>query len=471
MGTEIDKTEFNMEEWPEFSKRLLDETELLRQIFESGECSQSMPKGGFEVEAWLTDLDMRPVAANAEFLKNFNSDMATTELAKFNFELNNTPQILRANAFAKFFKEMKSTCRHANIVAEKMGLRALAIGILPTLKRTDFCLENMSETKRYLALNRQVLRERNGRPVELDIVSDDAELKLSHDSVMLESAATSFQIHTQIPFDMAHHYYNASILASAATVAISANSPLLFGKTLWQETRIPLFEQSVDTGEGQNRVSFGSGFLKESILECFTENMESYDILLPILFENRSDTFEHLRLHNGTIWRWNRPLVGFDDNGTVHFRIEHRVMPSGPTLTDMLANAAFYYGVATILSKQCAKGDFACGFDTARKNFYRAARNGLESSIQWGGETIAINELILNTMLPMAQEGLEALNIDRSDSKYYLGVIKERVTNGQNGAAWQLAYIKKYGNNMRRLAQAYWEQQQTGKAVHTWRIR
>jgi len=471
MGSEIGRTSFKEEEWPRFSKNLSAEMEFLKEKIVSGNYSSLSPVGGFEIEGWLTDREMRPTPANAEFLERFNSELATSELAKFNFELNNTPHQLCDDAFAKFAKEMYATCRKTNAIADAMGIRALITGILPTLKPADFCLENMSEVKRYKALNEQVLRRRGGKPVQLDIAGDDTALTLQHDSVMLESAATSFQIHTQIPFERAHHYYNASILASAATVAISANSPFLFGKALWHETRIPLFEQSVDTGEGRKRVSFGSGFANDSILECFAENMEAYDILLPIFFEEGREHFEHLRLHNGTIWRWNRPLIGFDSDGTVHFRIEHRVMSSGPSLIDMLANAAFYYGVATMLTEQCAEGHFAADFPTAQNNFYLAARYGLESEILWKGKKWAIRDLILDSFLPMAEEGLRLLGIDRSDSERYLGIIRERVASGQNGAAWQLAYVQKYGEDMQRLTEAYWEHQQGGKAVHQWEVK
>lgn len=471
MGTEISSTQFHAEEWPEFSRRLEAETELLRRKIKAGNCSGHAPVGGFEIEAWLIDTQMRPVPANAEFLKRFDSNLATPELAKFNFELNNTPYPLSADAFAQFAKEMYATCKRANAIAAEMGIRAATMGILPTLKPSDFCMENMSQMKRYYALNEQVFKERNGRPVQLNIAGDEADLKLQDESVMLEAAATSFQIHTQIPFEEAHHYYNASILASAATVAVAANSPFLFGRTLWHETRIPLFEQSVDTGEGLQRVFFGSGFARESILECFEENIEAYDILLPILFEDEEESFAHLRLHNGTIWRWNRPLVGFDADSTVHFRIEHRVMPSGPTLVDMLANAAFYYGLATILSAECSKGHFACDFITARSNFYKAARYSLKASIQWEEQTMSVDELILQQLLPLAEQGLKSLEIDENDIRRYLGIIRDRVELGQNGAAWQLAYINKYGKDMQRLSDAYWHHQQTGRPVHTWEIK
>ena len=471
MGVEIEKTKFDERAWPEFFRRVSNETMLLQERFRAETCSRNSPVGGFEIEACLTDREMRPIGLNAEFLKQFNSDMATSELAKFNFELNNIPRPLYGNAFSSFFEEMRSTCRHANSVADEMGIRALAIGILPTLKQQDFCMENMSDMRRYRALNEQVLNERGGKPVELDIVSDGEELKMRHDSVMLESAATSFQIHTQVPFDKAHHYYNASILASAATVALSANSPFLFGRALWRETRIPLFEQSVDTGEGINRVSFGSGFAHKSILECFRENIEAYDILLPILFEGEAETFEHLRLHNGTIWRWNRPLVGFDRDGTPHFRIEHRVMSSGPTLIDMLANAAFYYGIAEILSAECEEGKFSSDYKTARENFYNAAKYGLDSTVEWEGKRSRIDRLILDKLIPMSYRGLSKLGIEKDDIDHHLGIIEERVASGRNGAAWQLSYVREYGSDMSKLTDAYWRHQQTGNPVHSWEIK
>jgi len=470
MGIEIEHTHFKAEAWSDFAARLSEETAALEACYQVGACSQHPPVGGFEIESWLLDSRMRPTGKNVAFLEQLQSDLATYELATFNFELNNTPLPLEGKVFSRFLTEMRWLCRRATAAAEALGIRILNIGTLPTLQQDDLCLANMSPMKRYQALNEQILRERDGRDIVLDIASDKAHLHLTHSSMMLESATTSFQIHTQVPYDKAHHYYNASILASAATVALSANAPLLFGKELWHETRIPLFEQSVDTGEGLKRVSFGSGFARESIMECFTENLEKYDILLPIYFDSEAGLFEHLRLHNGTIWRWNRPLVGFDAEGIPHFRIEHRVIPSGPTSVDMLANAVFYYGVEIMLADACEAGEFACDFATAEQNFYTAAREGLQCEVTWQGERLPVRRLILEHLLPLAREGLERLKIDPGDAERYLSIIESRTLSGQNGAAWQLAYLQKHGSDMEGLTQAYWKQQQEGHAVHTWEI-
>jgi len=468
MGTEIRSTLFTQEDWSEFSKQLEAETRLLHRRIRDGAYSASRPVGGFEIEAWLCDAQMRPVPQNAPFLARLDTPLATMELAKFNFEFNNTPRPLGTNALGAFAEEMYRTCRQANRVAGEMGFKALTIGILPTIAPADFCMQNMSDMKRYEALNTQIFKERGGRPVELDIAGEEERLLLRHNSVMLEAGATSFQIHTQVPFAKAHHYYNASILASAAMVAVSANAPFLFGKQLWHETRIPLFEQAVDTGEGLARVSFGSGYAEESLLECFEENLQRYDVLLPIRFDEDTEPFPHLRLHNGTIWRWNRPLIGFDADGTLHFRIEHRVMPAGPTLVDMLANAAFYYGTATILGDACAAGAPACDFPTAKANFYAAAQAGLNADVVWEGRHLPVRTLILETLLPMARAGLLRLGIDAADIDRYLGIIEARTRSKRNGAQWQIDYIRRHGHDMRKMAEAYWHRQQTGEPVHTW---
>ena len=470
MGTEIRSTAFTPEDRMRFAEALAHETEELKRRVEEGRYSSLPPVGGFEIEAWLCDARMKPAAQNSRFLERFDSELVTMELARFNFELNTTPQPLTADAFKDFAAQMRHTCKRASQTAEAMGLRALSIGILPTVVPEDFCLENMSQMKRYEALNAEIFKAREGRPVLLDIAANSEHLKLRHNSVMLEAAATSFQVHTQIPYDRAHHYYNASILVSAATAALAANAPFLFGKTLWNDTRIPLFEQAVDAGEGTARVSFGSDFAHEGLLECFEENLSAYAVLLPITFDPASDPFSHLRLHNGTIWRWNRPLIGFDNDGAVHFRIEHRVMSAGPTPVDTLANAAFYYGAAMYIADELFSGEMPCDFKTAQRNFYTAARDGLEAQIQWKGRTLRLSSLILEKLLPYAAQGLQKLGIAREDITHYLGIIESRVRSGQNGSVWQRHYINKHGKDFQAMCEAYWRHQQRGEPVHTWRV-
>ena len=332
----------------------------------------------------------------------------------------------------------------------------------------------MSDMERYRALNEQVFRLRNGMPLHLDIQGRD-HLQTIHEDVMLEAAATSFQVHLQVSQQQAVACYNASLLTCAPLVAACANSPGLFGRDLWDETRIPLFEQSVRVrgGEGQSRrpvrVWFGSGFARESLFELFEENAQAFPTLLPEVrdVEQPHNGFFHLRLHNGTLWRWVRPLIGFG-GGRWHLRLEQRVIPAGPTVADNIANAAFYYGMVEALQAQSAWP--VDDFDTVKTDFYRAAKAGLDAHIHWRGRKTDIRQLVLDELLPAAEAGLHRLAIDEADIRHYLGIIHARVESGQTGAAWQRAWRKKHGGASAALTLAYYQQQETGAPVHEWQV-
>lgn len=267
--------------------------------------------------------------------------------------------------------------------------------------------------------------------------------------------------------------FNASVVASAPILAVAANSPYLFGRELWEETRVPLFEQSVSVGgsESTRRVTFGLDYVSQSLLECFQANLERFPVLLPMNSDEPAEHFAHLRLHNGTIWRWNRPLIGFDDDGTPHLRVEHRVMPAGPSVADTIANAAFYFGLAHCLATQATPPEKEIPFAVAKDNFYAAARHGLDARVRWtGGRMGSVSDLIEQILLPEARDGLKRLGMDTSDSEHFLGIIGERVRRGTNGARWQREFVARYGNDMRALCLAYRENQSSGLPVHQWSI-
>ena len=271
--------------------------------------------------------------------------------------------------------------------------------------------------------------------------------------------------------------YNASVIVSAATVAVSANSPFLFGKNLWAETRVPLFEQAValggyeaDSRGPMRRVTLGSGYLHQSIFECFKENLDHYPILLPEVIEDTPQKFSNLRLHNGTIWRWNRPLIGVD-NHSCHIRIEHRVIPAGPTVADSVANAAFYYGLVSQLIHREISPEMQMPFNIARDNFYAAAKSGLDATCEWlDTKRYNMRILVLDKLLPLAAQGLENAGIDAADIKLYLEILYQRVSNHCSGADWQRAFVAKHGHDMMQLTKAYIERQNSGQPVHTWDI-
>jgi hypothetical protein len=473
LGQEITTTRFTDDDFAEFQRRLEQETQQLEHWLQDDAFSSRDPVAGFEIEAWLLDDDFHPMPVNPAFLQAFDNELASPELAKFNIELNTHPHALSGRMLGHVHDELRSTTRVAREVAGSIGSQMLLTGILPTLKSSDLTLANMSDMRRYRALNDQVLASRGGRPLKLEITGHEP-LSEQHDNVMLEAATTSFQIHIQVPVASAHHYYNASMIASGPVVAASANSPYLFDHELWEETRIPLFEQSVEVGgyEGVSqgplhRVSFGSGYARKSILECFRENLEHFPTLLPIQFDESEPPVPHLRLHNGTIWRWNRPLIGFDDDGTPHVRIEHRVVPSGPSITDSMANAALYYG----LTEALVEGNYMerIPFAEARDNFYKSAKLGLKASVTWP-ETghISMQKLLLEKILPLADHGLERLDIDRDERRDYLDVIRARVESSQNGSEWQRRFCTVHGRHMDELTASMLKNQVDDKPVHEW---
>ncbi len=477
MGQEILTTRFHAEDFTLFRQRLERETDLLREWAEGNWLAAGPPVGGFELEAWLVDSQFQPAGINAQFLAALNSDQVVPELAKFNVELNNPPRILHGNSLQMFHADLGAQWRRCGAIARQQNCHIMMIGILPTVTQQQLNLDNMSDQNRYRALNEQVFYQRQGRPLRLDIPGTQP-LHIQHSDVMLEAAATSFQIHLQVPAAQFVRYFNSAIVISGIMAAISANSPYLFQHQLWEETRIPLFEQAVSVGgyDGAahgpiRRVTFGSDYLHHSVLECFTENLQHYPILLPILFNSEVEQLTHLRMHNGTLWRWNRPLVGFDDDGKPHLRLEHRVVPAGPTIVDEIANAAFFFGLVQALATRQQAPERVIPFSTSRDNFYLGARAGLAAQFTWlEKQKIPAKVLCQQELLPLARAGLASLGIDAYDSKLYLDIIAERLRTEQTGAAWQRAYVAKHGANMHALTRAYYQHQRSCRPVHEWEI-
>lgn len=477
MGEEIRTSSFNDTDFDRFKESLKKETELLESWFKEKKFSSFSDRAGYEIESWLVDEQLYPASINETFLEKLNSPLASPELANFNIELNSSPCYLSGNALTHMQDELDENWRKCKKTAKELNSDIVMIGILPTLDNDVLHLANMSKMKRYRALNREVLHQRKGKPLVFEINGVE-HLRVRRRDVMMEAAATSFQIHLQINMDSAVRFFNASIAITGPLLALSANSPYLFGKDLWDETRIPVFEQAVATG-GYNgaafgpirRVTFGDSYIRESLFECFTENLEHYPILLPVELEN-DDPIAHLRMHNGTIWRWNRPLIGYDDSGQPHLRIEQRVVPAGPTTIDAIANAAFYYGAVTALAELDEPIENNLSHSSARDNFYAAAKSGLRSRQKWiNEEDINAKELILEKLLPLAQQGLISLGISIEDSDKYLGIIHDRVKTGQNGSTWQRLFVEKHGRDMTALTKAYIKNQNSGVPVHQWHIQ
>lgn len=476
MGDEIRVDQFSESDAKHFRQALTRETELLGNWFKDERFDNRTYQVGFELEAWLIDLDCHPLPHNEAYLERYDNSLCLPELSQFNVEFNTPHTPVGSGMLSLLHEQLAGAWREATEVAESMDIRLGMVGILPTVQESDLTVDSMSRLNRYRALNERVMDLRKNRPLQIDIRGRDHLCSL-HEDVMLESACTSFQVHLQVPQQRTVAAYNASLALSSATVAMSCNAPFLFGMDLWDETRVPLFEQSVSlstfagrTHQRIGRVGCGSGYARESLFEFFKENLNTFPVILPQPFQSQDDEFLHLKLHNGTIWRWTRPLIGIE-GGVPHLRIEHRVMPSGPTEIDMIANVAFLIGT---MMAALEGGEGACldiPFAAARENFYRAARSGLDAKVLWSdGVEYPIAELILETLLPMARRGLTACGLDEAESGRYLDIIGERVEKRRTGARWMRAWRYAHDGNLRSMVGAYLAHQQSGLPVHQWSL-
>ncbi|MCU0841179.1 MAG: glutamate--cysteine ligase [Thiobacillaceae bacterium] len=474
MGQEIARRDFTQSDFDAFTRSLRLETERLFAFARSGGFADGRHVAGFELEAWLLDHAGTPAPINEAFLRRLGNPLVVPELSRYNIEVNGSPQVFRPGALQAMEAELATTWKAAQDVAHGMDAVLAIIGIPPTLRSRDLSLATMSRVNRFVALNEQVIRQRAGHPLRIRIDGREP-LDLDRSDVMLEAATTSFQVHLQVPLADSARHYNAALISCAPLLALGANSPLLFGHRLWQETRIPLFEQSVDLGgraglcdTSVRRVSFGRGYVAGNLLELFQENLDLYPVLLPMPLDEPAERFPHVRLHNGAIWRWVRPLVGFDAQGQAHVRIEQRVLPSGPSLLDMLANAAFCFGLAHALAHRPQAPEAVLPFEVARRNFYQAARHGLDARITWlDGQDWPARRLLAE-LLPLAGEGLGALGLSVAENDRYVGVLDARLTSGQTGAAWLTGRLDRLRGDLRALMADYLENQRSGAPVHEW---
>lgn len=475
MGEEIQYSHFRQTDYARYGRHLAEETRLLEDWFHQHHFSNRPPVAGYELEAWLIDATAQPCPYNERFLELADNPLLSPELARFNIELNVPPQHLGGSVLTDFSNSLARLWQQCQQQAGELECDIIGIGILPSLRDEHLTLENISMLERYRALNEQVLHFRRGQSIALNIVGHQ-HLQSEHMDVMLEAAATSLQIHLQVPQDLAVRYYNAAIVLSAPMVAISTNAPFMFGKCVWEETRIPVFEQSVPTGGFDaashgpvHRVGFGMGYARDSLFECFNENIEHYPVMLPVEYDSPIEQMRYVRLHNGTIWRWNRPLIGFDDNGTPHLRIEHRVCSSGPSMQDNIANIAFFYGLVHYYATIADAPENTLGFSQSRDNFYTAAQHGINAQVVWTEQQrTRLQKLVLDQLLVEAEAGLHKLGIDGKDIHHNLRIIEKRVHSGQTGSQWQQQFAKLHGNDMLKLTKQYLQNQRSNLPVHRW---
>ena len=490
MGTQQVKGQLKGEQQRSFMRSLLNDLHALEVMLDEGKIEEGVRRIGGEQELFLVDHNWRPASRALDVLEALDDKQFTTELGQFNLELNLDPLNFGGDCLSRMEGLLNERLAKLRAVTDEMGLQIALTGILPTLLKSDLDLNNMTPLPRYRELNRALTRLRGGS-YDFHIKGLD-ELNVKHNSVMLESANASFQIHFQVGAKEFANLYNIAQLVAAPVLAAAVNSPMLFGLRLWRETRIALFQQSVDTRGKSHfmrdtppRVYFGDDWVKESVLEIFRDDVTRFRALVGLgtpedpkeaLAAGEAPKLSALRLHNGTVYRWNRPCYGITD-GKPHLRIENRVLPSGPSVVDEMANSAFWFGLISALSHKYERVDGLIDFGEVKMNFLAAARLGIQSQLSWlDGKSMSTQSLILDELLPLAADGLSQRGIDDADAKRYLGVIQKRVESEQTGSAWALRSVAAMGTQrnlnerLNALVAATVARQREGEPVSEWKI-
>jgi hypothetical protein len=498
MGQDVDRTRFSRRDRQTYRTKVQRCIEALTVMLREHPFARDEPMTGVEVELNLVDAELVPALRGRQVLDAIGDAGFQPELGRWNLELNLPPRPLPGDQWHHFENQLTEHLGVARAAARTCGAQLAVIGILPTIESRHLVVGALSTEDRYAVLNEQMMSAR-GEPIRLDIAGDDPSgrhavlpdhLAADFDSIAPEAACTSMQLHLQVHPDAFAGYWNAAQCLAGVQLAVCANSPFLLRSRLWAETRIPLFEQSCDmrTVELRNqgvrpRVWFGERWIT-SIIDLFSENARYFPALLPRtddidpmaeLKEGRVPLLDELRLHNGTIWRWNRPVYDVAD-GVPHVRVENRVLPAGPTAVDMVANALLFYGLLRVLVEAERPLWSSMSFEAAQENFTTAARHGLDGPLYWPGPGwIRPDELVLRKLLPQAADGLARWGVAAAVIDRYLTVIERRCLRRRTGAAWQLdAVAALEGRGADRVTALhsmfgrYLEHSEANEPVHTW---
>ncbi|MGH2949804.1 MAG: glutamate--cysteine ligase [Solirubrobacteraceae bacterium] len=487
MGEEVATQVFTGEDRKRYREKVKRCLDVFARMLTEARFDADRRSIGLEIELNLSEETGDPAMANAHVLELIADDDFQTELGQFNVEINIPPRLLTGRVLGELEHAVRSSLNHAEEGARQAHARLVMIGILPTLSDRDLDAGALSANPRYALLNQQIFAARGE---DLHLAIDGIErLSTYADTIAPEAACTSVQLHQLVdPTAFARHW-NAAQCIAGIQLAIGANSPFFFGRELWRETRIALFEQATDTrpeelkAQGvRPRVWFGERWIT-SIFDLFEENVRFFPALLPVCEEEdpvetleRGDVprLPELRLHNGTIYRWNRPIYDVV-RGRPHLRVENRLLPAGPTVVDTLANAAFYYGIVRVLADEDRPLWSQMSFSAAEENFHACARDGIEARVYWPGVgEVPAAELVVRRLLPMARDGLERWGIDAADRDRLLGIVERRCVQGTNGAAWQAATFHRLYERMdrfdalREMTVRYREHMHSNEPVHTW---
>jgi CBS domain-containing protein/gamma-glutamylcysteine synthetase len=477
-----------------FTSHLLKDVQALEYMLKNDWFESDITRIGAEQEMCLVyNKTYKPAPINMQVLEHLkDSPWCVTELAKFNLEANMIPREFVGSCLRDMEEETQGYLKKIQGILNGMDARIILTGILPTLRKFDLELHNLTPKDRYFALMEAVNSHLLKNSIELRLDGID-ELNISHDSPLLEACNTSFQVHLQVSPANFAQMYNISQTLAAPIISMAANSPLVFGKRLWHESRIALFQQSLDTRashdhmrERSPRVNFGKGWVRESPLEMYKEDISRFRVLLGGEIEQdaieeiqagRVPNLRALQVHNSTVYRWNRACYGISPNGKPHLRIENRVLPAGPTVVDEMANAAFWLGAMVGIADQYGDITKHLSYEDIRDNFDKSAKFGIDTKFSWMKDSkISATDLVKEELLPLARKGLEMQKVDQKDIDKYLGIIEGRCDKQMNGARWMLRTYTKLlqettsDEAITVMTAAIVKNQEASMPVHTWEL-
>ncbi|STX30120.1 Uncharacterised protein [Legionella beliardensis] len=462
-------------QYQDFDKRLLEETNLLETWFNDQFFVERELEVGSEIELFLLNNQYNPLPKNLDFIKKVNNNALVPEVGAAHLEINSCHVQLSPDGLNKLHQNLLKFWQECCDIAQQNHYHLALIGSLPTATKEHLNINYITDKKRYHLINQCMLDQCQGEPILINLTGAE-HLTLPLQSLTINGLISAFQIHIQIGLSQSVKYYNIAQAIAGPMLTLACNSPFMLGKHVWADTRIFIFEQAMtlprfDRATGFKCCLFGVGYLKNSFFELFDQNYHFFPRLIPeVCHQSPPEQMFHVRRQNGVIYRWNRPVVDFNNKGQPHLRIEHRGLSTGPTIIDMIANAAFFYGLLSYFSLQPEPIEYLLPFCLARKNFFAAARYGFDAQFMWflGKKVKALS--LLKDLVPKARKGLQALGISQIDIELYLGNIDKRIAMKMNGSAWQCQFVNKYGKDFHNMMEVYLANQKQELPISEWTI-
>lgn len=455
-----------------FYQHLFLETQLLNTWIKENNFQRGELKGGGEIEFLILDKNYQLISQNELYVKNLKTPNVVLEAGSSQLEINTPVLPLTDNFLSTLHQCILTIWDKCCSQAKKNNHHLALIGTMPKVDEQFFFSRYITPQDDFLLMNESITQYRKGDPLLINLKGPKEKLRLSPPSLAIEGLLCSFQLHLEVPSTQLTHYYNIIQILSAPLLALSSNAPFFYGKKLWCESRIGIFEQIYKFPPPfHNTVFLEPNYFHESIFPIFEKNLKDYPYLLPIVaFKEPIDNMFHLRCQNSCIFRWNRPILDFNKQHEPFFRIEHRALSTGPTVVDMIANTAFFYGIVYYFANTSVSLSSLVNPKNMLYNFYEAARFGLSAQLKWNGSSTE-SATLLNNLLPLALQGLKKLGINSLDAEYYLNIIKTRLASKQNGCAWQQKYISKNNNDFEGMLAQYIKNQYSETPVGEWEIK